>query len=48
MANDPITLTIPRADAEVLVGVLAAERHNADVEAVCDRLREELDKKLAE
>jgi hypothetical protein len=48
MTENAITLTISKPDAEVLVGVLAAERHNPDVEAVCDRLREELDKKLAE
>ncbi|HET9185654.1 MAG TPA: hypothetical protein VFN82_05870 [Solirubrobacterales bacterium] len=48
MAEDTITLTITRPDAEVLVGVLAAERHNPDVEAVCNRLRQELDEKLAE
>jgi hypothetical protein len=48
MPEDAITLTISRPDAEVLVGLLAAERHNPAVEAVCDRLREELDKKLAE
>lgn len=47
--NDPaITLTLSKADAEVLLGVLAAERHNPDVEAVCDSLREQIDEKLAD
>jgi hypothetical protein len=43
-----ITLEMSRPDAEVLVGVLASERHNAEVEAVCDALRAQLDEKLAE
>lgn len=47
MSEQPITLDMSRADAEVLLGVLTAERHNADVEAVCDRLRRQLDEKLA-
>lgn len=47
--NDPtITLTLSKADAEVLLGVLSAERYNAEVEAVCDALRAQLDEKLAE
>jgi hypothetical protein len=29
-------VTLSRPDAEVLVGVLASERYNADAEAVCD------------
>jgi hypothetical protein len=41
-----ITLTMSRADAEVLLGVLASERHNPDVDAVCDSLRQQLDEKL--
>lgn len=48
MADETITLTLPRADAEVLVGVLASERYNPDVEAVCDGIRKQLDEKLAE
>lgn len=48
MTNSTVTLTMSRQDAEVLVGVLAAERHNPDVEAVCDALRQQLDEKLAE
>ncbi|HEX6455995.1 MAG TPA: hypothetical protein VF009_05695 [Solirubrobacterales bacterium] len=48
MADDTITLELGRADAEVLLGVLSSERHNADVEAVCDSLRRQIDAKLAE
>jgi hypothetical protein len=47
MSEQTITLEMSRADAEVLLGVLAAERHNAEVEAVCDALRAQLDEKLA-
>jgi hypothetical protein len=48
MAEQSITLTIPKADAEVLLGVLSSERYNVEVEAVCDGLRRQLDEKLAE
>lgn len=48
MADETITLTISKADAEVLLGVLSSERYNADVEAVCDTVRKQLDEKLAE
>jgi hypothetical protein len=48
MTDPTITLTISKADAEVLLGVLSSERHNADAEAVCDAVREQLDQKLAE
>ena len=43
-----ITLELDRADAEVLLGVLSSERHNAEVEAVCDALRRQIDEKLAQ
>jgi len=43
-----VTLTMSRPDAEVLLGVLSSERYNAEVEAVCDALRMQLDQKLAE
>ena len=43
MSAETITLTLSRPDAEVLLGVLAAERHNPEVEAVCDALREQID-----
>lgn len=48
MAEDMITLTLGRTDAEVLLGVLAAERHNAEAEEVCESIRRQLDEKLAE
>jgi hypothetical protein len=48
MTEGTITLELGKADAEVLLGVLSAERHNAEVEAVCDSLRRQIDEKLAE
>jgi hypothetical protein len=47
MPDDVITLTMSRPDAEVLLGVLASERHNPDVDAVCEALRKQLDEKLS-
>lgn len=47
MADDQVTLTMSRAEAEVLLGVLSSERYNQDVESVCDALRRQLDEKLA-
>jgi len=47
MPEAEITLNLSRADAEVLLGVLAAERHNPDVDAVCAALRQQLDDELA-
>jgi hypothetical protein len=46
MAQETINLSMSKADAEVLLGVLSAERHNAEVDAVCDALRTQLDEKL--
>lgn len=48
MADETITLTLSKPDAEVLLGVLSSERYNAEVEAVCDNVRRQLDEKLAE
>lgn len=48
MTDSTITLTLSKADAEVLLGVLASERHNTDAEAVCEAVRAQLDEKLAE
>lgn len=48
MNKPEISLTMSKADAEVLLGVLASERYNAEVEAVCNALRAQLDEKLAE
>src|ERR1044072_50017 len=45
---DEITLTMSKADAEVVLGVLSSERHNPDVDAVCEAHRSKLDEKLAE
>lgn len=48
MSEQSITLTLSKADAEVLLGVLSSERYNAEVEAVCDAVRGQIDEKLAE
>ncbi|HEX5525973.1 MAG TPA: hypothetical protein VFX44_02110 [Solirubrobacterales bacterium] len=47
MSNETITLSLSKADAEVLLGVLSSERYNADTEAVCNQIRKQLDEKLA-
>ena len=46
--TDMITLTLSRPDAEVLLGVLASERYNQEAEEVCEAVRLEIDRKLAE
>ncbi len=48
MADQTITLTLSKADAEVLLGVVSSERYNAEVEAVCEAIRRQLDERLAE
>ncbi len=48
MSEQSITLTMSKADAEVLLGVLSSERYNAEVEAVCDAVRKQIDERLAE
>ena len=48
MSEQAITLTMSKADAEVLLGVLSSERYNAEVEAVCDAVRKQIDERLAE
>jgi len=48
MANDRITLELDKGDAEVLLGILSSERHNAEADAVCDSIRRQIDEKLAE
>lgn len=48
MAEEMITVKLTHSDAEVLLGVLSAERHNPDSQAVCDKVREQLDTQLAD
>jgi hypothetical protein len=48
MASDTITLELDKGDAEVLLGILSSERHNAEAEAVCESVRRQIDAKLAE
>lgn len=47
MGKDTITVELERAEAEVLLGVLAAERHNPEAEEVCESVRQQIDEKLA-
>jgi hypothetical protein len=48
MNENAVTLTLSKADAEVLLGVLSSERYNAETEAVCSEIRKQLDERLAE
>lgn len=48
MDEKTVTVTLSQADAEVLLGVLSAERHNPDSQAVCDEVRRQLDEQLGE
>lgn len=48
MTEQTITLTLSKPDAEVLLGVLAAERYNPEAEAVCDAVRRQLDEAIRE
>lgn len=48
MAEQTITVTLTHSDAEVLLGVLSAERHNPDSQAVCDEVRKQLDAQLTD
>jgi hypothetical protein len=47
MTEQTVTVTLTESDAEILLGVLSAERHNPDAQAVCDAVREQLDAQLA-
>lgn len=47
MDPDTLTLELSKEEAEVLLGVLAAERHNEEAEAVCEAIRRRLDEELA-
>jgi hypothetical protein len=42
-----VNLELSKEEAEVLLGVLAAERHNEEAEAVCEAVRRRLDEQLA-
>lgn len=46
MTDETVTLTLTRADAEVVLGVLTAERYNQTVQTVCDRLAAEIEHEL--
>ena len=48
MATQEITITLSHPDAEILLGVLSAERYNAETQAVCDAVRKQLDEQLAD
>jgi hypothetical protein len=47
MSPQIITLELSHSEAEILLGILSAERHNPDAQAVCDALRRQLDEKLS-
>lgn len=47
MPKNTITVELEKADAEVLLGVLSSERHNAEAEEVCESVRRQIDEKLA-
>jgi hypothetical protein len=47
MSETEVTINLSRADAEVLLGVVAAERHNPEADAVCEAVRRQLDEQLA-
>lgn len=48
MTDETVTLTLSKADAEVLLGVLSSERYNSETEAVCNEIRKQLDERLAQ
>ena len=48
MAEETITVKLTHADAEILLGVVSAERHNPDSQAVCDKVRRQLDSQLTD
>ncbi|MGD9736039.1 MAG: hypothetical protein AB7V58_10600 [Solirubrobacterales bacterium] len=47
MDAETVMLELSREEAEVLIGVLAAERHNEEAEAVCESIKRRLDGELA-
>lgn len=46
MSEETLTFTLTRGDAEVLLGVLTAERYNETVQAICDDLAAQIEDKL--
>lgn len=46
MSDQTVALTLTRADAEVLLGVMTAERYNQTVQKVCDQLAAQIEKQL--
>lgn len=48
MVDETIVVTLTHSDAEILLGVLSAERHNPDSQAICDKVRRQLDRQLAD
>lgn len=48
MTDDTISIELSTEEAEILLGVLSAERHNPEAAAVCDTVRKKIDQKLAE
>jgi hypothetical protein len=46
LGDQTVTLTVTKADAEVVLGVLTAERYNTTVQAVCDKLAAQIEQKL--
>lgn len=48
MTEQTITVTLSESDAEILLGVVSAERHNPESQAVCDAVRKQLDEQLAD
>jgi hypothetical protein len=47
MTEQTITVSLSESDAEILLGVVSAERHNPEAQAVCDAVRKQLDEQLA-
>lgn len=48
MTDETISILLSIEDAEILLGVLSAERHNVEAATVCDAVRRQIDEKLAE
>ncbi len=46
MPDQTVTLTLTKADAEIVLGVLTAERYNATAQKVCDQLAAQIEQAL--